>query len=287
MIQINSILELNDKLAKGLPFVCLIDEDVYHASDPLSRSVVAEYENSPKHFIHRKNHPLPESKAFLAGRAVHAEVCEKALAERFTHRPEGINRTTKAGKAAYAEWLKTKGDRTEIDRDDYILAEQISEAIHFDPRLAVYFKGGYPELAAFAKDPETGIWMKAKADYWHPEPKLVIVDLKTIREKIKDYDRVILAHQYHIQAAWYVDVFQIAMDAEVKGFVHIVAEKYPPYGIKPKLLSNLWLETGRKQYRKWLKLHKECTENNHWPKYDTCLEVSEPPDWLVRNTEYD
>lgn len=288
MITFNSVPELEARLSESdKPFVCLVPEDIYHASSPLSRSLISYYEDSPKHFLHAKNNPSPETKAFLAGRAVHAAVCENALTERFTHRPDGINRTTKPGKAAYAAWLETKGDRQEIDRDDYILAEQISEAVDNNPRLRVYFRGGYPELAAFAKDPETGFWMKAKADYWHPAPKAIIVDLKTIREKIREHDRIIIKHQYDIQAAWYADVFAIATGEEVRGFVHVLAEKKPPFGIKPKLLSNRWLERGRKQYRKWLKLHKECTENNHWPNYDTTLEVSEPPDWLVRELEYD
>lgn len=79
--------------------------------------------------------------------------------------------------------------------------------------LGQAFKGGYPEVAIFWVDEETGCPCKAKLDYWKPK---AIVDLKTMennmgREISRAVDYEFANNRYAFQGTWYMQGVEAAI----------------------------------------------------------------------------
>lgn len=91
---------------------------------------------------------------------------------------------------------------------------------------------------------------------------------------------------YYRQAAWYIDGLNAAAglsgDEIIDSMLFIVVEKEPPYRVECYLLSDDFVEFGRKECRRLLELEKQCRAKNEWPNYTSSVitEIA-APSWMV------
>jgi hypothetical protein len=125
-------------------FIPDIPDDEYHKPNGyVSSSQLKNLLRSPAHFQHSLNSEHQETPALTIGRAVHCLALEpEKYPERFAHLPEGINRRTKAGKEAYADFLEHAEGKTILKPEEAIQVACMVNAIHAHPAAAMILKGG-------------------------------------------------------------------------------------------------------------------------------------------------
>jgi hypothetical protein len=118
-----------------------------------------------------------------------------------------------------------------------------------------------------------------------------LADFKTCRDAHpRSWQKAVFEHDYHTQAALYLDLWNAATGEARDSFRHILQESFPPYQPAKRLLSPHFISMGREKYRRILKRYCECLSTGQWPDYDTDTKaevvvdgwkVSEPCDWML------
>ena len=99
--------------------------------------------------------------------------------------------------------------------------EMAAHMIEAHPQLGKAFKGGYSEVSVFWRDPETGVPMKARLDYWKTN---AIADLKSFDSRGLPLKTAIaqamLRYRYFTQACVYLDAAREARTLIDAGLVY-------------------------------------------------------------------
>lgn len=140
---------------------------------------------------------------------------------------------------------------------------------------------------------------------WHDEPTRLIVPLKCLIDVVPPNDHPIFSnslwdvkttanasersfmkdaqkYSYHVQGAFYLDMWNAATKQNRSDFGHIVLENYPPYEYRtpPPLLSQRFLNHGRLTYQRALGIYCKALATGDWPSYD-----KKPGDWPITDCE--
>jgi len=189
---------------------------------------------------------------------------------------------------------RTKAAREERDQahaegklpllaDAYEEARAMADAVLSDPVAGPLFEDGQAEVSAYHTDPETGVRLRGRAD-WLPENQpATIVDLKTsTTANPSELVRKFHSLGYHMQAAWYLDLFTAATGYVFDQFLFVVVEKEPPHVVQVVEWDEDALNEGRRLNRQAIRTFADCTETGHWPGYaDGITTISLPP-WAVK-----
>lgn len=116
-----------------------------------------------------------------------------------------------------------------------------------------------------------------------------LVDFKTSRSaQPREWSRMVFQHNYHIQAALYLDAYVAATGEDRIEFRHIVQENFSPYQSARRIVSQEYLELGRATYKAALERYCRCLESGHWPDYDdesrenlNGWQLTQPEAWMV------
>jgi exodeoxyribonuclease VIII len=133
-----------------------------------------------------------------------------------------VDRRTKAGKAAHAEFAETVGNRTVITPDQHETAAIIANAVKNHAAAAALLAGAECET--------TFIWEgnKARIDAVNGS---TLIDLKTTRDASPDaYIPAIFRYGVHLQLAWYRRALEYH-GTRVDRCVIIAAENAEPFGV--------------------------------------------------------
>lgn len=165
-----------------------ISNDDYHADPALSSSGIKILLRSPEEYHYHyiaKTDPDPDTVATKFGTAYHTFVLE----------PEAFS---------YQILPNQKGTTKEGCLADTELAQIIAmkKRLFSNPRHAVLFQGGYPEVSVFWQDEETGVMCRVRFDYWKPG---FITDLKTINDIYNGPRYDTPERGYHISGAMYME----------------------------------------------------------------------------------
>lgn len=172
-----------------------------------------------------------------------------------------------------------------LSEDEFEQCFGLMKKVKEDPYLNNFFRDGVAEASAFAKDIETDLWLKCRVDYFLPK-KNVIIDLKTTDNASPEvFPKSIAKYNYHVQAAYYLDIWEKASGLRPKAFIFVVVEKLPPYGVKSYMIGADSIEVGRKQYRKYLNKFKECQQLESFPDYDRTIDKIELPQWALNGVD--
>lgn len=117
-----------------------------------------------------------------------------------------------------------------------------------------------------------------------------LADLKTtdtIRER--SWQGKVNLMGYHIQAAFYLDLYNAATGEHRDTFRHVIQESEAPYEVAARQLSDENLSVGRSTYQKALRDYCEYVKADHWPTLDELSAsrkvegwtIVEPPTWAV------
>jgi exodeoxyribonuclease VIII len=272
----------NNQLQKEYPTMmnANLPFDEYQSIDARNWSALKHMSKTPAHYQEAIQNPPTQSPAMLIGSAFHALVLEPdSFDDFYAVAPAGIDRRTKAGKEAWAEFEASAAGKTILTADQDNTVRQMAAAVLRHPTASrLLSMCGQRELSVTWTDEATGTPCKCRIDAYNKTNGLVI-DLKTTDDASPTaFSRTCAKYAYHGQAAYYLDGLANA-GAYSSKFIFIVVEKSPPFAVAVFLCDKDMLDTGRLRYQECLRLHAECSAADNWPGYPEEVQTITLPIW--------
>lgn len=263
-------------------------EKEYRNHPAISRSGLWKIKESPEKFKYYKENHVKPTPSLIFGQAFHKMVLEpKDFFNEFEIMPE-LNRRTKEGKTAYAEFVSKNADKTIITEDIFTEICQLSQAID-NNEFCRKLLSGKKEVPFFWVDELTGEQCKCRADCLTQINDInYIIDLKTTANAdTNEFMKKSIEYGYHLQAAMYTEGIKANIGSECQ-FVFIAIEKEPPYSINILQCSDIYMKYGFDEYRHLLGLYHECKEENNWfgylGKFNEINSIG-LPSWIAKEYE--
>lgn len=223
------------------------------------------------------NHEPDNSKAFDIGTAAHLVFLEPDLFKEKTVVVDAPDWNTKAAQAARDEAYAA--GKTPLLTKNVEMLDAMHAALMADPVARLAFAEGFAEETFVARDPETGIWLKARTD-WRPKHGRWIVDYKTAASSApEDVARAIANQRYYMQDPFYRDAVEFATGQRPKDFWFVVQEKEPPYLVTVHAIEASDVERGAFLNRRAIWLFAEALETGRWPGYADKALITSLPTW--------
>lgn len=264
----------------------------YHSIAAMSAGGLKRMRMSPAHFYGSQLDPeRPTSSgeptaAMKAGTLFHVALFEPhALLARYVVKPDGLNLTTKDGRA----WKDAVQPGIEIV-DGAAMSKALTQAerVRADPELGALLSEGYGEASAFWIDAETGELCKCRPDWTSPAGDgVILIDGKSCQDASPTgFARTAWNMGYIHAAAWYTDGFEAATGQRVHGYVFAAVEHEWPHIAKGWMVPDDALDSARRENRRTLNLYAECKRTGVWPGYSPGISLITLPRWAqLENAE--
>ena len=253
-------------------------------SDYLALPGVSKHEldlvaKSPAHYQEAKLHPPETTPAMHFGTAAHTWILEEDKApEEIVVAPK-VDRRTKSGKEAWAEFEAMAGTRTVVTSEDaHHLAKMASAVRSHKIARTLLQARTHTETSVQWQDPRTEELCRCRPDLITPD---FIVDLKTTFDASRAaFAKTVHKYRYHVQAAYYLDGCKHhQLVSEGATFLFVVVERKPPYGVAVYALTHEDLERGRFQYERDLTRYSHCRKSGHWFGYTETIDYIQLPSY--------
>ena len=246
----------------------------YHAMPGWSKTKLDKINRSPAHYLEWLANPPEQTPAMAFGSALHCAVLTPQLYKaEYAVMPE-IDRRTKSGKEAYAQFCIDSPGKCFVTAVQAGQIERMQAAIFDHPLASQILSNGEAEQSFFWIDPKTGLECKVRPDYLRNDG--ICSDLKTCDNAgFKKFQRSVCDFRYHVQGAFFVDGIFQATKLQCSDFVLIAVEKDPPFGIMVYRLDDLAMDSGRTAYQDNLLEIKQWQERPE--AYKTVYQLSQSP----------
>ena len=259
------------------------DEEYHADTTRLSNSMLSVLKRSPQEFYGRyvtKTTPHPEStEAMALGHVVHCLALEPMeYRERFAVKPEGIDRRTTVGKAAWAALLAESFGKTIITQDDANTASQcVRRLVRHNEVGGLFARTGIVEQRINFVCNE--VEMRCKPDLVLPDLKLII-DVKTTSDASPTgFSKSIAAFGYARQAALYRDAVAIEHGIDCRFLFAVVCTK-APYEVACYELTDDAMRSGQQEASALvLEFKQRCDTNNWLPVWSSGIVPIGLPRW--------
>jgi len=257
----------------------------YQKAAGLSRSMLREmaWPRTPAHFKARYIDKVcgaeETTPAMELGTLTHRVILEpETCADAFHVKPDGMKFSTKDGIA----WRDAHQDRPIITTDQSAAMLGMRESVLAHSIARKFIERSKRESNVFADAKE--IRLKARLDLL-PDSGNALADLKTC-ESADDigFSKSIDSYAYHYQAAFYLDVCNLA-GRDFSQWIFIAVEKTPPYLCVVYNLDPMAIEYGRTLYRRDLQAYRSCVESGIWPGYSPELSIISLPQYRQKEME--
>lgn len=254
----------------------------YFASYGISQSGLKHFRRSPAHYLSYISSPPERTPAMRLGSLFDSLVFTPEDFERTTAtKPKGHDGRTTAGK----DWVAANPNKEHLHADEMSALTQMRSQVKRHPIAGSVLLHGAAQIAVFEPfvDGDTKIQRKAKIDWVPPLATNCLVDLKTTTDaRAEVFERKIWDLDYHVQAAYYLDLWNAVTGENRGAFVFIAVETEPPYAVNVFNLKGEAIERGRQTYIKDLQRMIECRSKNEWPAYSSELIEIGLPRWTER-----
>lgn len=227
-----------------------------------------------------KSVPHKSSEAMLIGSATH-----KYILERRAFKNEFI--VWEGGRKAGKDWNEFKEQNKGKDILSLAQMDQIRamhKAVYACPEARQLLSGGQAEESVIWRDKDTGLLLRARADYvkMHKGVK-ILVDLKTcLSAEPETFTRDLIKLCYPIQEAHYREGFSRDKDGEeVQVTFAFIAVEKETNTVQVYTLDDGFDEAGYFLWRQTLNKWAEHIKNNEFPTYATGVSELKAPDWWV------
>lgn len=263
-------------------------EKEYRQHPAVSRSELFHILDSPEKFRYYKDNPIEPTPALIFGQAFHKMALEPdSFNNEFAVLPN-VDRRTKEGKTAYAEFLEQSESKTVITEADLNKCTEMCAALKKASFLDKLLSGE-KEKPFFWTDEMTGEQCKCRVDCLSEVKELnIIVDLKSAAKA--DYDSFIrdaIKYGYDFQSAMYTEGVKASTGKECI-FVFIVIEKEPPYAVNIFQADPILLRRGGDLFREAMGIYHDCNTTGNWygylGKFNQINNLSLPA-WLAKEYE--
>lgn len=242
-------------------------EHEYRAAPAISRSALWKIRESPEKFKWAMEHPEEPTPALIFGQVFHKLALEPlTFGEEFAVAPN-VDRRTKEGKAAWAEFTASADGKTVITQDVFDKASEMVCALYRAPYVKKLLNGQH-EVPMFWTDEMTGEACKCRHDAVSViGGNDIIVDLKTTADASTEaFMRSAINYGYDFQAAMYSDGYE-KNTGKKPLFVFIAIEKDPPYSVNILQADELFLKRGYDVFRELIGIYHSCKETGNWYGY--------------------
>lgn len=268
-------------------------EREYRQSEGISRSELwllnPDNGGTPEKFKWAREHPEKPTPTLIFGTLVHCLLLEPdAFNKQFSVWDDAVKKTTKEGKAAYAEFADALMGRQEVSRTMYEQAVEMVLKLRSTPFVGKLLVGEH-EMPIKWTDEMTGELCKIRLDcLTEINGELLIVDYKTAADASPDgFTRHALKYGYDFQAGMYSEGVE-ATTGKKPRFVFVVQEKDPPYAVNVFDADGEFIQHGKDKMRELLGIYHECKITNNWYGYmgaDPVIETLSLPAWATMKTE--
>jgi len=241
----------------------------YHSHDAIGSTLLKKI--AAKTLLHAVTEEFKGSDAMRIGSALHCKVLEPENFKRdFAILPE-CNRRTKEGKAIYNAFVETSGDKTILKDEQMTAVNLMSKSIMQHEIASGMLTGGEAEYSYFVE--RDGIALKTRPDYVNGDS---IIDIKTCQDASADgFTRACIKFMYHLQAAFYLDVYNMATGKNIQDFYIVAVESSPPYAVNTFKMGEVEIDIGRGQYLAALKQYAEYLVKGSVLEYGYEKEITE------------
>lgn len=257
-----------------------VSDQEYRGIKAVNWSALKHYAKSPAHYRAYIDNPPERTPAMLLGSALHCWVLEpEEFRKRYIVAPE-MDRRTRAGKEAHAEFLALAAGKDVLTPEQMEAVRGMGAAVRGCHARNLVELCEVHERAITWTDPATGLACKGRPDAYSPHTG-VIVDIKTTSDASpRAFQRAIATYLYHGQAAFYLDGL-LADGVRAEHFIFIVVEKEPPYAVASYACDAEMIAAGRMLTREYLDMHKACLDAGQWPGYPNRVQSIELPRWAA------
>ena len=220
---------------------------------------------TPEKFKWAQEHPEPATPALIFGQVVHKLLLEPdTFFEEFAVAP-AVDRRTKDGKAAYAEFLAGLNARQEIKLEDMAKAMDMVKVLRETPFVSALLDGAETEKPLFWTDSDTGEACKVRLDALTEiggDP--VIIDYKSTGDaSAEGFIRSALKYGYDFQSGMYCEGVKV-LTGKTPRFVFIAQEKEAPYSVNVLEADSQFILRGADKFRELLGIYHECNLTGNW-----------------------
>lgn len=256
----------------------------YHA-DPvpggsLSSTGARRILDSPARFAWEEQH-REGKRAYDVGHVVHTKILGVG-APIVTYPDEHLTPSgNPSQKKATKDWedeQRAKGLAI-ISRADLTLVDAMAEAVLAHPGARELLeKPGHSEVSAFAPDPDTGIWCRARFDRLRDARP---IDVKTTAGSASPagFGRDAAKFGYPIQEVHYTDTYRWATGDDLEPMAFIVVEKSAPHLVAVHEFAEVDRFIGSELAARARALYAECKATDTWPGYGTDTLTPQLPSW--------
>lgn len=246
---------------------------------PVSNSRLTAFRRSPLHLIHYLTKPQTSTPAMEFGKAFHMALLQPELFGTSYLISPDIDRRSKAGKDAWAEFMAVANGTPTVTIDEYNRIQDMVDAVMNNSSAADLISNLVAkEQDVRWHDDVYGIPMRGIIDGIGPE---YLIDVKTCVDASPDkFQRDAINMAYHRQAALYVD-----SQSKPVPFYLIAIEKDEPYGVSVHEVSESLIMAGRVTYRHllnelqgWVEDGCQATGYEFW--HFTGIHNFDTPNWM-------
>jgi len=257
----------------------------YHASSGISKSGITLLLESPLKYKSRYIDLVAgeTTPAMIIGSATHTAVFEpEKFNQEYAIAPV-CDKRTKEGKAIFANFLETAGDKTPLSESDASQISAIRDAVLAHPVAGkmVTTPKKLIENSIFTVHEATGLVVKIRPDCL--VDGFSIIDLKTTTNASAGaFSNACANFSYHIQAGMYLSIAK-QHGLDVNDFYFIAVEKTPPYSVAVYRANKKMVELGLQEFERGMAIYAACIFNDQWPGYNDDGIVSLGlPSWVDR-----
>lgn len=241
----------------------------YNTIPAVRRSDLWEIRKSPAHYLYAVTHEQDQTPALAFGIAAHKYILEPDdFWNEYALAPE-VDRRTKDGKAAWAEFQNSLGDKSAISSSDYSTILEMHAALMQNETAAALLKSGAHEVPIEWTDAETGEPCKCRPDVLTKyDGQKYIVDYKTTTScENYAFERACRIYGYKLQAGMYTEgVFNETFDQF--RFAFVAQEKNPPYASRVYFCDPGFVEEGIDLFHELIRIYHNCRVTGIWPGYE-------------------
>ena len=252
----------------------------YHAHKAIGKSGLDLIAKSPAHFRYAPKREA--TRAMVLGTATHMAVLEPSrFAAEFVTLPGVDDRRS----AIYKQAVAQRGEESVLTGTEADRIAGMATAVWSNQYLAGILEApGQAEVSIFATDPVTGVQVKIRPDWLSADG--LCLDLKTSSDASDGgFGKSVANYRYHVQEAFYRDVFQWFTGEKMRGFEFPVVESEAPHCCTVMRLPDDAVQYGRKLYRENLNTFARCLESGIWPGLPGDPHVLALPGWFVAEIE--
>jgi len=257
-------------------FVAGMPNEVYHSMPGVSNSGLNMVARSLAHYAHRK--AFASTRPMQIGEAFHTALLEP---ERFKKEYMVLNDIHVRTATEYNEAGKIYGrDKVLVSHEGNSVFTMLNSVMNNPDAMAIIDKEGHAELSGFAKDPETGIWIRARFDWLTTDGHALDVK-KTQDARERAFQKSIHAYRYYCQDAMYSHVYDLITGQPLEKYEFLAIEEQPPCANVVYELDVLAKQYGWNEYRAAMHKYAEAVERDQWPAYPETRGLIGLPEYLL------